>query len=125
MKLEIFYINQHRRKIVKGIIDRYHIVFFSSSISVSGPAENETKCESRPRYSSRDLDVVVDSITISRSRYKCVQTHSFLSTQVKNHLYIIILASTVLQWNDANNRLLKKKENKITLDLEGSMYHRI
>ena len=28
-------------KIVKGLIDRYHIVFINSSISASGPAENE------------------------------------------------------------------------------------
>ena len=38
LKLEIFDINKHRRKIVKGLIHRYHTVFFSSCISISGPA---------------------------------------------------------------------------------------
>ena len=36
-EVKIFDINQNRVKIVKGLIDRYHIVFFSSSISVTGP----------------------------------------------------------------------------------------
>ena len=42
--------------------------------NITDPAEMTTECGS----SSRDLDVVKDSITTSRSRHRHVQSHSFL-----------------------------------------------
>ena len=37
----------------------------------------------------------------------------------------MVFKSTVMQWDPPNNNLLIKKENKVTIDLEGRMCDRI